>query len=217
MGKNRKWTLVIDDETWVRETISTIPDTVRFERKLAQDARLKKQQRVTAATEIATPGTWEYDPVTSLISCDERCREILGLTEDRAVSAEEVFRLVHREDREQVRKQALESLISKGTRIYTTEYRNLRPDGTVNRVMAHAMRGEEIAERHPRFIGTIVDVTQQKQAEEATRKALERLEHRVQELTADPRVPRETGTTSGSTASEDKPKAALPTTHVAHH
>jgi PAS domain S-box-containing protein len=217
MVKNRKWTLVVDDETWVRETISTIPETVRFERKLAQDARLKKQQRVTAATEIATLGTWEYDPVSSLISCDERCREILGLTEARAVSAEDVFKLVHREDRELVRKQVRESLISKGTGIYTTEYRNLGPDGTVNWVMVHAMLGEETAERLPRFIGTIVDITRQKQAEEATRNALDRLEHRVQELTAELGVPQETGTTSSSTVSADTPKAALPNTHVAHH
>ncbi len=142
-------------------------------RKRAEEAVRQSQSRLTAALEIAELGIWEYDVAAARTSHDDRCREVFGISGGQ-VSNDEMFDLVHPQDRPRVKQEVAAALDPRGNGLYDTEYRIVRPDGTERwvAVRGHGSRsGGDAAGIARRFVGTLMDITNRKEAEEALRKA----------------------------------------------
>jgi len=142
-------------------------------RKRAEEAVRQSQSRLTAALEIAELGIWEYDVAAARTSHDDRCREVFGLSGG-PVSNDAMFDLVHPQDRPRVEQEVAAALDPRGNGVYDTEYRIVRSDGTERwvAVRGHASRPGGDATGIPRrFVGTLMDITNRKGAEEALREA----------------------------------------------
>jgi PAS domain-containing protein len=113
-----------------------------------QRDRFAKQRQL--ALDAARMGWWHYDPVTRMATYDQRCSEIFGVTGQERPS-EEILKLVHPADLR---------------RVWSAV------DGSLRWVEAHGLPTFDhggSARRATSLVGTVVDITVRKQAEEALR------------------------------------------------
>ncbi|HEX6862066.1 MAG TPA: ATP-binding protein, partial [Thermoanaerobaculia bacterium] len=153
------------------------------ERRQADEALHDSQERLRMAVEGTGMGTWDFNPVTGRMTWSERCKEIHGLPPDAEVDYREYMLRIHPEDWDSVQHAIQEALepASPGSYevAYEIEYRALAPDGGMRWVTSRGrvfFRGEGEDRHATRFIGTVMDVTERKQAEEELRQAKEEAE-----------------------------------------
>jgi PAS domain S-box-containing protein len=139
------------------------------ERKCAEEALMRSEAYLAEAQKLTHTGSWAWDPRTEkVLYCSEEMFRIFGLDPRESLPSRDNFRQqIHPEDRDWVKKRFEESLRE---RVDTfAEYRVLLPDGTVRHINAsgHPVLNEdgELIE----FVGTAVDVTERKRAEESLR------------------------------------------------
>ncbi|MDH4246312.1 MAG: PAS domain-containing protein [Deltaproteobacteria bacterium] len=151
-------------------TVQDITERKEFEARLQESEKhLKEAQR------IAQMGSWSRDYLTDTLTWSEEVYRIFGLDPSLGAPTFSTFAkhvpledLV--QDREQIRK-AVE-----GNGQYTSEHRVNRPDGAGRIVLE---RGEIIRDsqgRHVRTIGTVQDITDQKETERLMRERQAHLE-----------------------------------------
>src|SRR6185503_5000449 len=126
------------------------------------------EERLRLALEAGEFGLYDYDLVRGGMYWSPELHRILG-TEETALAPEDAG--VHPDDREQTlaRFAAAQAPLSDGS--FDFEYRMVRPDGSVRWVSTHGQtyfsEPEPDGERRPlRSIGVVVDVTEQKRADE---------------------------------------------------
>jgi PAS domain S-box-containing protein len=135
----------------------------------AQAALAALSERLRVAAKAAGLGIHDFGEDRKCFWSPEMC-EILGTQEGSPISMEAALSAVHPADRERVLAE-LEALQSQPGS-YELEYRLLRPDGTERWVLD---RGEAFGPADPgtgrvrRLIGTLIDITNQKQTEAAMR------------------------------------------------
>jgi PAS domain S-box-containing protein len=141
--------------------------------RLTQNALRYDQARLDTAMVLARLGTWEYDASSGFTRWDSRTQEIFGLKNSGLRSPAEVLRLIHPNDRARVAAELKQALDPMRGRLYESQYRIAREDGGTRWVM---VRGQAVADevsgtqRPFRYIGTVLDITEHKQAEEALRR-----------------------------------------------
>jgi diguanylate cyclase (GGDEF)-like protein/PAS domain S-box-containing protein len=130
-----------------------------------EEALRKSELSLAAAQEIAHLGNWERDFSTDVTTWSDECLRILGLVPGQDVlDPSGFFDFDHPDDAEFVRRTIAESRASLGP--YSIDHRIVRRDGAVRWVHEH---GEYILDeqRAPaKLIGTLLDITERKQAEE---------------------------------------------------
>jgi PAS domain S-box-containing protein len=141
------------------------------ERKRAEQALQRSESYLAEAQRMTKTGSWAYNPLTwkTIYWSDEMFR-IIGVEPQNGLpTREEILERVHPEDRGHVKE-----LSSAGARKkveHVIDYRLVNPDGSVKYI--HSIR-------HPVFndageivevMGTSIDVTEQKRAEEELRAA----------------------------------------------
>jgi PAS domain S-box-containing protein len=137
------------------------------EKRKAENALRESERKGRLALDAARMGWWHYDPVTRLVTWDERCKEIFGVTGYEG-TIEEILARLHPDDLPRVWAAVEAALNPTDPKPYSTEYRVNLPDGTVRWVEAHgvaAFEGEGEARRATSFVGTVADITARKQAE----------------------------------------------------
>ena len=142
-------------------------------RKRVEEELAESEERLRLATEATGLGTWDYDLVSGELRWDERCKEIFGLGPDGEVDYDAFLELLHPEDRERVDRVVSQVLDPEGSGVFETHYRVVWKDGTERWALA---RGRAIFEkgRAVRFVGTVLDVTERKRAEEERDRLLAR-------------------------------------------
>ena len=114
-------------------------------------------ERFRLAAEVSRVGIWEVDPVTEHTTWDRRTREILGAPVDGPVDQPTFYSLLHPDDRERVRAE-VEHAFQPPVGVYDTEYRVGRePSPRWVRARGRAPFARD--GRPPRFIGIVVDIT----------------------------------------------------------
>ncbi|HEY1471378.1 MAG TPA: PAS domain S-box protein [Candidatus Acidoferrum sp.] len=155
---------------------------VAIQRKLTQEALRRSEAYLAESQKLTKTGSWAYNPFTAqtLYWSDEMFR-IFGLNPEEGPSSEKFLQLVHPEDVERVRERVESE--AHGKTEYVDEYRIVLSDGTIKHVLdigrAMCNNAGEVVE----FVGTTVDVTERKRAEEEVRTAETRFRASVDHLT----------------------------------
>jgi PAS domain S-box-containing protein len=136
------------------------------DRRAAEFALRLSEQSLAEAQRIARLGRWESNPATGALHWSAETFRIFGL--DAATyepTTEGFYARVHPADRDAVRHQveaALETGVS-----YQLVHRIVRPDGSIRHVQENAelFRGDRSG--LARLVGTVLDITERREVEEA--------------------------------------------------
>ncbi|MDX2017261.1 MAG: PAS domain S-box protein [Planctomycetota bacterium] len=142
------------------------------EQKQREERARRTEDRLREVLRAPDIGVWEHDLTTDEQWWSDSLYAIAGLGERQPVPGAWRAR-IHPDDRERVAQLLRQAHETRGPR-YEAEYRVVRPDGEVRHVID---RGELVtgADGHDRYVGVTIDVTKLRQAEEQSRRALQRL------------------------------------------
>jgi PAS domain S-box-containing protein len=143
-----------------------IENLKRTERRLRQS-----ESNLAEAQRLSRTGSWALSPATTkILYWSEECYRIWGFEPVQGLpNRETVWRRIHPGDRDRMYKETQEALRQK--RDYKVDFRIVLPDGTVKYLEAI---GHHLFSEHGELVqvvGTNVDVTERKRAEEALRES----------------------------------------------
>lgn len=145
------------------------------------EATLRESEgRLRLATEAAGVGVWEWRLDTNEMIYSPRAREICGFPQDAPVTYEMVVAITHPQDLPHTSAQAGRALDPAVRDPSPYEYRIVRPTGEIRWVIASGeavFEPDESGELAPRrYVGTLVDITERKMADEAVRESEQQLQ-----------------------------------------
>jgi len=144
------------------------------EQKRSEEALLRGKTYLAQAQRMSQTGNFWWRVSSGELVWSEELYRILGYDQTATLSSELVFQRVHPEDSSIVK-----SMVSRVTREGFNadfEYRLLMPNGSIKHlhIMLEAMNGESDDRE---FIGTVMDITARKHAEDALQKIQAELAH----------------------------------------
>jgi len=134
-------------------------------RKSAEEALRGSSEKLIKAGQVAHMGFLEWDLRTNKIVLSQEVYALFGIATGIPVTVEQIVDMVHPDDSEFVKKNL--DMAIQGIRDYNIDHRMVRTDGKV--VWVHARADLERDKKGiPIFLmGTVVDITDRKKAEEA--------------------------------------------------
>ncbi|HEY7807687.1 MAG TPA: PAS domain S-box protein [Croceibacterium sp.] len=150
-------------------------------RRIAEADLAESETRLRLATEAADIGTWDFDPQSGALTWDSKCKQLFGLPADAKVSYDGTFlRALHPDDREATDLTVQRALDPAGSGRFEAEYRAIGIEDHVERWISAAGRAVFENGKPVRFIGTVIDITGPKLAEEGLRQLKDQLQDRVE-------------------------------------
>ncbi len=147
---------------------------------------LNSQRQLFEAQRLAHLGNWELDLVSGELHWSDEVYRIFGYQPGEFAASYEAFlEAVHPEDRERVNKAYTESVANRTS--YDIEHRLLLRDGTLKYVNERCQTFYDDDGRPLRSIGTIQDITERKEVENALHHEItqrNRIERALQEVAA---------------------------------
>jgi PAS domain S-box-containing protein len=130
---------------------------------------------------------WEWDVRRGEVFWSERQKAIFGVPADHAVAYESWHSALHPEDRDGVVAHVTNLLDPSSGGQLAVEHRIVRPDGVTRWILSRGRMLYEVIDgelRASRLLGTVLDITERKQAEEERLLLARELNHRVKNLFA---------------------------------
>ena len=153
------------------------------ERKRAEKALRQSEERLRLAMLGATDGLWDRNLQTGEIYYSPRWKSMLGYTDEELENHPDTWkRLLHPDDREAALAR-VRNFTEGGPDKYEVEFRLRHKDGHYIDILSRGSLIRGAGGEALRLVGTHVDITYRKQAEEELRMAREQLEMRVLERT----------------------------------
>jgi PAS domain S-box-containing protein len=152
------------------------------ERKRAEEKLRRSEACLAEGQRLSHTGSWAWNVHTGELFWSQEQFRIFGLDPEKVKpSYEMAFEMVHPEDRSAVRRD-FEKAVNE-QRDFEANYRITRSDGTIRhmRSLCHPVFNESGALIE--YVGTVVDTTERKHAEEAARSAQSELAHAARALT----------------------------------
>ena len=141
----------------------------------ATDELAESRQRLDLALKTSGIGTWDRNIENDAIFWDEAQNRIMGTdTADGKLDWAGFTKLIYPPDAQRFESEIKEALA--GDKDYVSEYRFLRPNGEVRTLEARGHVIRDAAGRPLRLIGTSMDITERKQAEEELKKLSQAVE-----------------------------------------
>jgi signal transduction histidine kinase len=137
----------------------------RAERRRAEAALARGNERLRLAAEAARLGTWQWGVESGVIDCDARCQANLGRPAAGPLTPEALFEAVHPDDRGRVREEVARAL-ERGAE-WATECRVVWPDGSTHWVLVRGLPAGTGPARQ--MFGVSLDITERKRSEELLR------------------------------------------------
>ena len=150
--------------------------TWRMNEDVRGDLRHREGQLVEAQR-IAGLGHWEWDLASGRIEWSSQLHDLTGIAPDQQITFALYLDLVHPEDRADVQ-HGLEAAFA-GEQLFVSEHRLVRPDGAVWHTQARGkvIRTDDGAPR--RMVGTALDITERKEAEQEIDRSRAALAHQA--------------------------------------
>ena len=156
---------------------------IRKHRDHLEDLVERRNKELLEAQRIARLGNWEWSIASNELRWSDEVYRIFGLMPRQFEPSYEIFlHYIHHDDRPAVQKGVDDALYNHIP--YSLDHRIIQPDGSERFVHEQAQvyfdgQGEPIS-----MIGTVQDITERKQAEEAQRKLNEKLSEYTAQLEA---------------------------------
>ncbi len=142
------------------------------ERKLQEN-----EHRLRLAIGAADAGTFDYYPATGRLEWSDRCKELFGLPPEATVTYDTFLQGLHTDDRARVDGIVRRVLQPGSDGRYDTEYRTIGiNDGRERWIAAKGTVLFDFTGQAARFIGTVLDITDQKEHEFQLQRAKQGLE-----------------------------------------
>jgi PAS domain S-box-containing protein len=137
------------------------------ERRRSSEALRDKEDRLRLAVESAALGTWDYNPITGVLAWDDACKAIFDLPPDTEVTYKVFRSAIHPDDRNRTQASIVRAFDSQSGGKYDAEYRIIGlQDGIERWIAARGQAFFNEAGLAARFIGTVLDITERKRAEQ---------------------------------------------------
>jgi signal transduction histidine kinase/CheY-like chemotaxis protein len=152
------------------------------ERKRAEEDLKRMNERLVLATHAGRVGVWDWDIPKNELVWDDSMYSLYGIEKGSFGGAYDAWACtIHPQDKAHT-EGAIQAAL-RGEQEYAPEFRIVRPDGTIRYLKADSrtFRGED--GKPLRMIGTNIDISELKRAEEALRTLNVELEERVLERT----------------------------------
>jgi PAS domain S-box-containing protein len=145
------------------------------DRKHTEAALRESENRLRLTMSSAELGTWDFNPITSVLKWDDQCKAMFGLPPTAEITWDVFLAGLHPEDRDRTHQVVLQSFNPESGGDYEIEYRTIGLEDGIERWIAAKGKaffnyeGDAI-----RFIGTVLNITEKKQAEAEREQLLQR-------------------------------------------
>lgn len=152
----------------------------------ASNARLlESEQQLRLATEAAEVGLWDVDNVSGTMFCPPRVKAMFGISPDVSIGMEDFHAALHPDDKDATSKAYAAACDPDKRALYDVEFRTVgREDGVTRWVAAKGRAIFDAAGGCVRVIGTAIDITKRKEAEERQVLLAREVDHRARNALA---------------------------------
>ncbi len=179
MAEIRAYPVTIGGESLVLGVARDISARKRTEKRLREH-----QTRLLNAQRVAGMGDWQWQLETGEVSWSEQTYALLGLSHDEFDHTYEGFRkLVHPDDLELLENKI--AAIIKGKRVSGIDHRLVLPSGETRYMQENAEVTRNELGEPVSLMGTVIDITERKLAEEEVRSLNAELEERIHTRTSE--------------------------------
>jgi PAS domain S-box-containing protein len=178
-------------EIWFAATVSPmVEDRVLWvarditKRKEAEEALRQSEERYRLVAKATNEAIWDSDVLADRQKWDGALEAMFGYPAGLETNTAWWEDHVHPQDRERVLA-GINTVLHSGGEMWSEEYRFRRADGEYSSVVDRAYVVRNAEGEAVRVIGSMMDVTERKEAEEEIRRLNQSLERRVEERTAE--------------------------------